>query len=463
MTQIAAGRRWRWLPLLCLWLVTVLTLLLLDRPLIRGDGIAYLGWVDSIALDGDIDLRNQAERLAPVNTYQIQWNETTGRWVIIFPFGVALLQTPFYYLGHLAAANQWLDVNPDYFRQMQGVGLPYSLSVMLGANVLALGSVTFAWLAGRKFCTGWLAALVTYAVFLGTPLVYYSTITPLNSHSAGAFALAVYFYALLSLAPPGKDSPAAHRWYWYIALGVSAGLAILARWQLALVVAPGWLLLLHRRQWRGLLLATVSAAVMCLPLPLVWQNLFGSPFLIPFDAVEGQRGAGNFLGQTNHALDVLVMTLSHSPVVLLGLIGIAVWWRRVRGWALLAAGVIGLQLLINGAALDWWAGESYGMRRMSELYALVAVLGCVLMGAATTHRLPLVRRLLPVVYLALIAYTGVYIAAFLVYSWTNPDGYLLGSPQVMLGYFFAHPYRWEVLVEVVRTHVGPWAWAMPGP
>jgi 4-amino-4-deoxy-L-arabinose transferase-like glycosyltransferase len=443
--------------------VTSVTLVLLDRPLIRGDGIAYLGWVDSIALDGDIDLSNQAERLAPVNTYQIQWNETTGRWVIIFPFGVALLQTPFYYVGHLAAANQWLDVNSDYFQQMQGVGLPYSLSVMLGANVLALGSVTFAWLAGRKLCNRWLAALVTYAVFLGTPLVYYSTITPLNSHSAGAFALAIYFYVLLTVAPSKNQAAREHGWHWYVMLGVSAGLAILARWQLALVVAPGWLLLMQRRQWRGVLLATVSAGLISLPLPLVWQELFGSPFLIPFDAVEGQRGAGSFLGQANHALEVLGMTLLHSPVIVLSLVGIAVWWRQARGWALLAAGIIGLQLLINGAALDWWAGESYGMRRMSELFALYALLGCLLIGAVASHPTRWVRRLLPLVYAAVIIYTGVYIAAFLVYSWTNPDGYLLGSPDVMLGYFFAHSYRWDVLVEVVRTHVGPWAWSMPGP
>jgi 4-amino-4-deoxy-L-arabinose transferase-like glycosyltransferase len=451
-------------PLVLLLLISVITLIVFDRPLIRGDGVAYLAWADTFVVDRDLDLSNQVERLRPVLTYQIQFNQQTGRWVIVFPFGVAVLQAPFYALGHLFASNGWLNINPAYFQQMQGVGLPYSLWLMIGANLLALAAIALVWLVGRRLCDRWTAALVVYVAFIGTPIFYYSTITPLNSHSGGVFAIAGYVYCLVRCtgAFSSDATPRWERWYGWVLMGVCAGLAVLSRWQLILAVAPGWLLLAWERRWRGFVIAGVVAALTVLPLPLVWQYLFGSPFLVPYDAVEGQKGA--FLGASNHAWEVFVETVVHSPVVLLGLVGIITLWRRARRWALLTAGVILMQLLINGAALDWWAGESYGMRRMSELFAVYALLACAAVGrpllpvyarfAWPTHRLLLI---------GLIGYTVVYILAFVVYSWTNPDHYLLARPEVMLRYFFDHPYRWQVLIEVMGSHVGPWAWAMPGP
>ena len=79
-----------YLALICLLIIALATMIFFDRPLIRGDGVAYLAWLDTIALDLDIDLGNQVERLAPVNTYQVVWNDTTERWVIIFPFGFTM-------------------------------------------------------------------------------------------------------------------------------------------------------------------------------------------------------------------------------------------------------------------------------------------------------------------------------------------------------------------------------------
>jgi hypothetical protein len=467
-------------PLVILLAAAAATLIFFDRPLIRGDGVSYLAWVDTIALDHDLDLSNQVERLRPVLTYQIQWNATTQRWVIVFPFGVGILQAPFYAIGNAFAAHNWLNINPDYFRQNQGVELPYSFWLMIGANVWTLLALAFTWLAGRRLCDGWTAALATYAVFLGTPIFYYSTIAPLNSHNAGGFAIAGFVYLLARCTGAFKPSREtgdenngkSEGWCWWAMMGVCAGLAVLARWQLAVAVAPGFLLLLYERRLRGFIIAATAAAITVLPLPFAWQYLFGSPFLIPFDAVEGQKGS--FLSAPNHGLDVLVQTLIHSPIIVLSLVGIPILWKRSRPWAVMAFVAFFAQIIVNGAALDWWAGESYGMRRMSELYPLYGLLACAALQPLSAQwaagkqgiRLFYARhqRLIYRLLLAgIIGYTGVYIAAFIVYSWTNPDHYLLGRPDVMLSYFFNHPYRMEVLNEVIRTHVGPQAWAMPGP
>lgn len=446
--MLTLSRDQRWLTLTLL--ICFATMLILDRPLIRGDGVAYLAWVDTFVLDGDIDFGNQLERLQPVNTYQIQWNERTGKLVNIFPFGVAIFQAPFHALGHLFAVNGWWDANPDYFHQMQGLWRPYSLWLMIGANVMGLVTLGFVWKMcqatlryGRIHTTPPTASLLTIALFLGTPLIYYTTVSPLNSHNAGALALTVFIYLLISHQPPTTR-------YWLL-LGLAAGLTILSRWQLALVVIPAWPILLWSQRWRGPIIAAIVAGGILLPLPLIWQAHFGQPFVIPYEEVS----QGNtFLSIPQNTIGVFVQTIYHSPIILLSLLGLPFLWRQDRQWAIYALVVIGLQLWLNGGVLDWWAGETYGMRRMSELLPFYTLLLAIL-----TYHAP--RTKLLVVLSLLLSIT--YIIIFINYTWTNTDGVFINDPAIMLRHFINQPHRWQITWEVWRTHLGPLAWAMPGP
>lgn len=58
---------------------------------------------------------------------------------------------------------------------MQGVAQSYSLWLMIGANVMALGAVLLAWRVGRQLTENGTAALIAFAFLIGTPLIYYST------------------------------------------------------------------------------------------------------------------------------------------------------------------------------------------------------------------------------------------------------------------------------------------------
>jgi len=453
------------LAFLMLMLVSTLTMIAFDRPLVRGDGLAYLVWIDTIVLDQDVNLNNQHDRFREVNTYQIEWSFERERWVNIFPFGIAFLQAPFYLTGHAFRQADILNPNPDYFRGMQGIDGAYSIWLMIGANVMLLVAIGLAWHVGRRFLDNWTAAVVVYTVFLGTPIFYYSTISPVNSHNAGAFAAAAYVYLLMICTGafrPDDDEHTEPKWWVWALLGVFAALTVLARWQLLMVVAPGYVLLLWQRNWRGFVIATIAAGIAMLPLPLIWNAMFGAPFVVPFDTVNDEQ----FMGSGgNAALNVLVETIRHSPIVLLSLVGLPILWGKNRVWGLLFGAMIALQLLVNGAALDWNAGESYGMRRMSELYIVYAILACVTVGWMV-ERLRDWRYSRVVVRVALtllIAYTFLYIFAFLDFTWTNPAGAFSDHPDVMIRYFIKQPDRHWILWEVYRTHVGPLAWSMPGP
>lgn len=468
-TGIRAG----WIPILCL-IILVGLLIALDRPLIRGDGVAYLAWVDTMVLDRDIQFDNQLEILAPVNSYQLTWNDATGRLVNIFPFGVAILQAPFYTVGAWFAANGWLQHNAAYFAQMQGVSLAHSAWLMIGANVMALLTAILGWCLARRALSNGLAAVTALAFFVGTPLIYYSTVSPLNSHLAGALLTSAFVALLLEL----ERRPT--RWWLSIALGICAGLMVLVRWQLFLVAAPAWLFFWWPaggipRRWPELkravayglppaALAAGAAAATLLPLPLAWQTMFGEPFVIPYNEV----GSGSFLSWPRYAGDVLRLLLLHSPIIGLALVGIPFLWRRSRRWGAYAALVIGLQIWLNGGVLDWWAGETYGMRRMSELYPLYVLLGSAALAqlwspSAATPIGRWRRRLAWAVPIVALLAAGAYLIVFIDYTWTNSAQEFINDPAIMVRHFWAKPDRWRIVWAVYRSHLGPLAWGMPGP
>jgi hypothetical protein len=457
----------RYVSVVVLVMVSVLTMIRLDRPLIRGDGVAYLAWIDTFVRDRDLDLTNQFERFQPVNTYQITWDYERERYVDIFPFGVAFLQAPFYVAGAVFVRQGWLDQNPGYFIQMQGVQQAYSVALMIGANLMALVSIVIAWRIARAIIDDWSAALVAWGMFVGTPLVYYSTVSPLNSHNPGAFLAACLVYLLVIItgafrAPPEENTESSL--YVWLALGLVAGLMVVVRWQLLAVVACAWGLLAWQRRWKGLAAASVVAVVVMLPIPLVWNYLFGKPFVVPYDETTNQA----FLRLPVHAHQVLFRMVRYSPILLISLLGLPVLWRINRAWALFALAAIGSQVLINGSTRDWYGGDSYGARRMSELYILYALLAAVFLGKLPLRQDLWQRRSIwpvagRVVFTGLIVYSIVFMMAFFVFSWTNEDGVFADTPERMLSYFFDRSDRMEIIDIIFQTHLGPSAWSMPRP
>lgn len=457
-------------PLPLLLLVLLVTLIRFDRPLIRGDGVAYLAWADTLLIDHDIDLTNQVEKLRFVNDEsKVMYDESQQKWVNVFPFGVAIIQAPFYLMGHTFTQNDWLNINPTYFQEHQGVELPYSLFVMFGANILALASAIFAWHLARRVCDPMTAALVAYVVFVGSPILYYSTVSPMHSHNGGAFGMAAFLYVLMRLCWDDKSKTPIP--YTAFLLGLLAGITILIRWQMALAFIPAWFLLAYERRWRVFWLAGITTVIVILPLPFVWQAMYGQWFLVPYDAAKDTTflvnplvGAGN----------VLWHTLKHSPILFLCIPGFFALWRINRRWTLLCAGMIGLQVAINGAAFDWWAGESYGMRRMSELYAVYVLLIGVFCGAVVGWLRPrfgrnAVRVVRGALLLSLI-YIFLYLLSFFYYTWTHPSRLFHADPDVMISYFLKQEdsgrdkvFRWQLLDSALAQHVGPRSWGEPGP
>jgi hypothetical protein len=352
-------------------------------------------WLEPIACQLSFDLSSPAERFAAVNEYQI-FRSPSGAFATAFPFGPAVLLAPWYRLALLLPDATAVD--HAHFLKYQADDFIRSFFVLLGTNAYVVLACLLSYkVAASVVGRPWPAAAAAFALFWGTPLVYYGTVEPYMAHAIGTFliALSLWLYTRPRV-----------RWFW---LGAVISVAILVRWQLALLAFPIGAHLLWRRRWGETVrfgLGTLSLAWL---VPLSWYQMFGQALVVPA-AVQNARP---FLGVPVHAVDVLIADegglFPWSPLTLVALAGLVALWRKERWLAGVALAAFLLQVLINGGVHDWAAGWSYGMRRLTELYPFFVLGLAYLLAARGRLRWPAWTA-----SASLLAYTGVLLVARMV-------------------------------------------------
>ncbi len=458
LSRVMAQSKSTW-PLAFVIAVALTAMVFFDRPLVVGDGLAYLLWIDSVALDGDLDLDNQAARFAGVYTYHIYRNPHTGRWASAFPPGVAILLAPFYRLARWLDQLPTMRVNDAHFMGIQGVPLAYSLMIMVGINLYTLLMVGLGYGIARQFTFPWLAALTSLAVYLGTPLLFYSSVEPLNSHIGGAVPATLFIWMWLRYRrrPPAGTWREALPW---LGIGLAGGLTALCRWQVALIAVPVGIELLVRRRWREATLAVLGGASLVWIIPCSWHRMYGKWILMP--AAEGDKNI--VVRAPTNWRPVLFSPVAGlfpwSPITALSLLGLIPLARRDRSLALSAFAMFAFQVLVNGAVRDWWAGTGFGMRRMAEIFGVyVLMLAALLQGVENHH---FIRAAVTGAMSVLAAYGVALVLARMNFTWTNPWGLARDTPLRELRYTFSRQH-WPLMWPVIKDHVGPWAWHKPGP
>jgi len=336
-----------------LLLAALLVLLALTfKPSIENDGIGYFAYLHSVVVDHDLDLTDeyQAVKAEGISYFPalIETRTSTGVLADFFPVGPALLASPAYLLA--------LAVRPSAEPQY---GPPFStvlslVSLLLGLLALALSQRLAAAITNPAAATAGVAGAA-----LATPFLYYLLYEPSYSHTFSAFAVAAFLY----LWWRGRDRRTATGW---LALGLVGGLMGLIRYQDGPLLLIGFLDR-PRRPWH--LLLFVGAALLAFaPQLAVDRVLFGGwlPERPPDQALQFFPG---------HYLDVLLSSdhglFSWTPVAVLAVAG---YWflpdRRLRvaaGFALL------VEVVLSGAAPDWFGGFSFGMRRFLALTPFFAI------------------------------------------------------------------------------------------
>jgi hypothetical protein len=450
--------------------VLLASLLLFDRPLIRGDAVAYFMWTASLGKDFDMDLQNQAGRFGALNTYMAQFNPHTGRYATAFAWGTGIILLPAFWTARVLDKLPFMRINDEWFLSLQAYPFAYSLAAMLQVNLLTMITVALGYGSARCLnLSRWASALGSLAVAWGTPLYFYSAIQPLYAHASATFAhtLAAFLFIRASVTPSAKV-----RWWHWLAAGLVLGLAALARWQLWLTWLIFAALLLARRQWGplGWLCAGFGAVAWHIPYTFNW--MYGSPFSVPVDVLAGEQG---FLGPPRYLIPVLFAAdrgwFTWSPVALLGIIGLVLLLRHHRNVGLVLLAIVAAQVLVNASIRDWYGGEGFGLRRLTEIYPALVVGATTLLtaaGAAWKDG----RRALSILAYGTVGAAAVYglilVVASLIFGYfTDPHfGYVLSPPPAtfanVLAFFFSPP-KFNLIWPMMEHHFGPWAWTWPGP
>jgi hypothetical protein len=403
------------------------SLVVLAKPtgrVVMGDAVHYYVYLRSAVFDGDLDFENEYVRI-----YQLRGGEFGTEWVYeptatghtrnLMSIGPALAWAPLYLV---VTAVTWLLHAVGVGAAGDGYGRLFEGSAGVSGAMAATIGAYLAYRAAAQLTSARAAIWATLIMWLGSSAIYYSLISPTYSHAISMLTVGIYLLTWLTT----RDRQTIGR---YALVGFLCGLASLVRWQDAvLLIIPAidaaWhALLLPQRVARvrlhdhvgratanldggstrgdnvsnqgkdagqiysplsrgeggsgvrvlraltNLAACGLAATLAFLPQMMVWNTLYGSPFLVP----QGEE----FMKWTAPALVSVLFSehglISWTPIVAVSLAGLVMLWKREP----MVAAALGVAMLVswytNAAVADWWAGEAYGARRFVSCFPIFAI------------------------------------------------------------------------------------------
>ena len=363
--------------------------------------------------------------------------------MIKYTCGVAILQLPFFAVGHT-----WATLSANY--EADGFSFPYLISVILGNLVyLFLGLyVLFRLLAGTF--NSKIAFWVLLILGLGTNLFNFAVYRPAMSH---AYLFSLYgglMYATWRFyAQPARK--------WIVVAALCAGFITLIRpveiLCLAIPLSYGLVsstVLKARMQfwakhWSWLLLAAGLFILCGIPQLLYWKYASGHWYFNSypgehFDFADPQIIGGLFSTKNGW--------LIYAPIMVLSLLGTLALLRE-RDWFWPTLLILPLHVYIAYSWWCWYYINGFGSRPMVELYALLAI--PLAYSVAYLDQRAWTR-------IALVLVTGMAITLQLFQNWQHSKGILwseMATPAYYQTVFGKTSMSYDALVAFDMNVVQP--------
>jgi hypothetical protein len=409
--RIFPSRRWKVLWLFLAFFTLVLSgVYHVEHPIppIWSDGLGYYSYLPSYLIYHDL---SQESLYEPSRRYGYPSrgldfdpgegfirHAVTGRYLIKYPLGTAVLEFPFFLAAHLLA--------PFLGAVSDGFSLPYQVAVVAAATTYMLLGLIFLLKVLSDYFPPRVVLATLLSLFLGTSLLAYGAIELSLSHVYSFFLISL----LLLLIPRWTADSS---WKNSFFLGLLGGLIPLVRNTnvLCLLILPlygvtdwdslkGKARFLWERKFQLVFLAAVSALVFS-PQILVWKVTTGhflvSTYTYPFERFYFlSPSIYKVLFSPHHGLFVW------APILIFSVPGFFLMKGPLRSFRLSLAVCLLLQLYVVSSWYLWYFGWSFGHRGFVDVLGLFALpLACYYDGV----RRPWARRTLSAVGTLMIALT----------------------------------------------------------
>lgn len=349
---------------------------------LQSDGFYYFAYLRSIAFDRDVDFANDYRLLGLGDKPHLFEPTPTGYAQSAWTIGPAIVWSPFFAAGHLAA-GRLAATNPNV--STNGISFPYRQAVCIAGLFYGLIGCWFCYRLTARFADPRVAAGATVFVVGGSFMLWYFVKEPSMTHAPSMAAVAGFVWAWT--ATHGRRTPG----QWAL-LGILAGFMSLIRWQNALfALLPLWESLAavaaaarqSNRQaalavLRDGLVFTVCAAGAFLPQMIAWRAIYGTWLAVSPIGPE-------IRWSDPHIVDILWSSrnglLSWSPAIYVSVAGLVLFAMRRPAVGLPMALAFAAMTYFNASIQDWWGSAGFGGRRFDGTIPLLCVGAAALGGA----------------------------------------------------------------------------------
>ncbi|MBN1867465.1 hypothetical protein JW916_09260 [Candidatus Sumerlaeota bacterium] len=382
------------------------------RPYILGwDSNGYFAWGRSLAVDGDIDFRNDFSFLARMGGFgptQAHFSEflrgekgelrtPIGRIANKYGLGMGLISLPLLYVARLLS-YMWEHLTP---LRISPFAAAYPLAFIFSSILVGFAGIAASFRILRERYGATTSLIAILCGLLGLNLGYYIWFDPTMAHGVSFACNTLFVASALGWVRLFERSVGGGRmtkaWAGALAMGSILGFSCTVRYTNAAFSLVPLVLVLdawreHGRERTGawvaraiqcLIAATAGTMLGFLPQIIAWKSLYGS-FL-----VYSYSGEAIYLFPV-HLWRILFGSVNSlfiwTPLAAIACIGLGMAAARAGGLAAAAIAVLVAELWIYGG-WDWYSLEySFGMRGLVDC-SFVFLLGL----AEIVHRLRTTR------------------------------------------------------------------------